>query len=501
MSASREKIRRKEFASTQTGGAAEQKTAGSPLKKVFAVLGIVLAVCVVVFFTLMMTGFFATHSTAAVASGHKLTPATVNYFYRTSYQNMAKQYGDYLSMFLDPNKSLSQQYFDEESGRTWADYLIDQGLDSAAAIYAVKDEAVRNGFTLSESDKSYIDAMISSLQTSAAAQGVSVNAYLASMYGTGCNLKSYRSYLEDSMLVSSYDQSISDSFTYTDEQIAAEYEADPDSYDTVTYRLYPITDSTFGDVEDVKDLEGMKQTMASEMADQSSGDEAAFIRLAEENAPESTKETYVDESATLHANVSKASTPAALADWLFEAARAEGDTTYVSTDTGTYYVAYFLSRQDNDIYLPTVRHILISVAADADDAADAAAKEKAEDLLDLFNSTDPSAESFAQLAIANSEDTGTASNGGLCENVAPGQMVAEFSDWCFDESRQPGDTGIVRTSYGYHVIYFDHLSEETYRHMLVEDALHSADYNAWATEATKDASVEKNAFGMRFVTK
>ena len=33
-------------------------------------------------------------------------------------------------------------------------------------------------------------------------------------------------------------------------------------------------------------------------------------------------------------------------------------------------------------------------------------------------------------------------------------MVAEFSDWCFDQSRQPGDTGIVKTSYGYHIMYF-----------------------------------------------
>jgi hypothetical protein len=33
-------------------------------------------------------------------------------------------------------------------------------------------------------------------------------------------------------------------------------------------------------------------------------------------------------------------------------------------------------------------------------------------------------------------------------------MVAEFENWCFDESRKPGDTGIVQTTYGYHVMYF-----------------------------------------------
>ena len=33
-------------------------------------------------------------------------------------------------------------------------------------------------------------------------------------------------------------------------------------------------------------------------------------------------------------------------------------------------------------------------------------------------------------------------------------MVTEFNDWCFDESRQPGDCEIVETTHGYHIIYF-----------------------------------------------
>ena len=45
-------------------------------------------------------------------------------------------------------------------------------------------------------------------------------------------------------------------------------------------------------------------------------------------------------------------------------------------------------------------------------------------------------------------------NGGLYTDVYPGQMVAEFNNWCFDESRQVGDTGVVKTDYGYHVMYF-----------------------------------------------
>ncbi len=71
-------------------------------------------------------------------------------------------------------------------------------------------------------------------------------------------------------------------------------------------------------------------------------------------------------------------------------------------------------------------------------------------------------ESFAALANENSEDPGSSTNGGLYEDVYPGQMVDTFDAWCFDEARQPGDTGIVKTDYGYHVMYFVSKGEEIF---------------------------------------
>ena len=44
--------------------------------------------------------------------------------------------------------------------------------------------------------------------------------------------------------------------------------------------------------------------------------------------------------------------------------------------------------------------------------------------------------------------------GGLYTDIYEGQMVEEFENWCFDTSRQYGDTGLVRTTYGYHIMYF-----------------------------------------------
>lgn len=60
---------------------------------------------------------------------------------------------------------------------------------------------------------------------------------------------------------------------------------------------------------------------------------------------------------------------------------------------------------------------------------------------------------FAQLAAEYSVD-GSAQNGGLIPEIFAGQTVQAFDAWIFDESRREGDTEIVKTEYGYHIIYF-----------------------------------------------
>ena len=66
---------------------------------------------------------------------------------------------------------------------------------------------------------------------------------------------------------------------------------------------------------------------------------------------------------------------------------------------------------------------------------------------------DKSEQSFADFAVKYSQD-GNAAQGGIYEGVQEGYMVETFNDWCFDETRQPGDHGVVKTQYGYHIMYF-----------------------------------------------
>lgn len=112
----------------------------------------------------------------------------------------------------------------------------------------------------------------------------------------------------------------------------------------------------------------------------------------------------------------------------------------------------------NDI---NVRHILITpeetTAEDGttsiSDEAWAAAEAEANRIYDLWKA-DPTEDNFAELATEYTTDPGSKTTGGLYNGVYPGQMVTEFNDWCFAEERQAGDTGVVKTSYGYHVMFF-----------------------------------------------
>ncbi len=58
--------------------------------------------------------------------------------------------------------------------------------------------------------------------------------------------------------------------------------------------------------------------------------------------------------------------------------------------------------------------------------------------------------SFDALAMLYSDDKGSGAQGGDLGYFASGQMVKEFNDFCFDNTK--GESNVVRTQFGYHLI-------------------------------------------------
>lgn len=102
------------------------------------------------------------------------------------------------------------------------------------------------------------------------------------------------------------------------------------------------------------------------------------------------------------------------------------------------------------------RHILIKVDEDADDAAKAAARAKADSLLNRAKA----GEDFAILATENSEDTGSAAKGGDLGFNPRGVMVPAFDDAMF--ALEPGQISeVVKSEFGYHIIKLESFREGT----------------------------------------
>ena len=244
-------------------------------------------------------------------------------------------------------------------------------------------------------------------------------------------------------------------------------------------------------------------------------DEASFEKVYDKYA----SDTSVD---SLNTDKKKSSiSPTDVANWLFEADRQAGDTTVIEdTSNNAYYVVYFKDRYLDHTKTVDVRQILISADTSSSDAAEtdetetaaagetetaetesaeaqeqakedakAAAKVKAEQILKDWKSGDATEDSFAELAKTYSDDTGSNTNGGLYEAVKEGQMVTNFNNWCFDATRKPGDTGIVESDYGYHIIYFiGDDAEEWY--VNIKDTITSNKLNDYMTDLTADIEVK-----------
>lgn len=75
---------------------------------------------------------------------------------------------------------------------------------------------------------------------------------------------------------------------------------------------------------------------------------------------------------------------------------------------------------------------------------------------------DPAEARFSEAAKNNSADEGSRANGGLYSDIRKGQLTEALDSWCFYPARQHGDTEIIRSEAGYHIVFFSGSTESWY---------------------------------------
>ena len=456
---------------------------------------------------------------------HQLNAVEVNYYYTEVINKFVNDYYYYIAYMglIDTTKPLNEQYYDEEKTTTWADYFLDLAEESIKSTYMLCDLAEAAGFTLPEEDRKVLDSIEESIEYYAQQNKYSdVDSYLVSFFGYGSDLASYLAYSERAMLADAYYTHYANSLEYTVDDLTA-FEADKKhQYNSYTYASYYLSADKYltGGVED---SDG-KITYTDEQ--KAAAAEAAKVAAEALNGTncdslETFKSTILgmdvnasldSVSVTENKDVLYGSVDSKYQEWLKSDERVFGDVAIFAKTTTSgsgenavetvngYYIVWFGGVNDNQFALKDVRHLLV-MFKDKDgktysdgitsftDEQKATAKAAAEKLLEQWKSGEATESAFIQLAIKNSEDTGSAANGGLYEDIYPGQMVENFEAWCYEEGRQFGDTGLVESPYGYHIMFFVGDSDITFRNFMLEYDLRSSDLNEWHNNLLESAQV------------
>ena len=475
-----------------------------------AVMAVILVIAVVVGVkqTITNSGIREKNTVALTVGDHELNSVEMNYFFMDAVNNFYSNYGSYAAMFgLDLSKPLDEQFVDEEAGLTWADDFMTSAKESAASTYALVDAAEAAGHSLTEAEQETLNTNMDSLELYATMYGYSnADSYLKAMYGNGASKETYKTYYGKQLLAASYYNHYAQTLTYEDADLRAKEAENFNAYSSFSYNYYYLpasrfltggtTDAegntTYTDEETAASVaaaeEAAKALTAADITDVAALDAAiAALEINKDTTAASTANTD-----TLYSSINSA-----YADWLADSSRKEGDVAYFVSGTednvSGYYVVMYQGSTNNNFALKNVRHILVTpehAHEDGEEHADgetysdeelAAAKATAEDILNQWLAGDATEESFAALANEKSAD-GDGTTGGLYENVYPGQTVDAFEDWCYDAARKAGDTGIVESTYGYHVMYFSGDSNYVYRDYLIENNLRNADLETWYTE-------------------
>lgn len=464
--------------------------------------------------------FTAYTLTDADGEKHDIKVNTYNYYFALYYNNLQstvssyKQYGidlDEANMNVDFDKKLSEQTRTEDGKTTtWLEYVQEQVEDSIKDTYASYYKAVKENKgkdpEITDDQKKEIKDALKNYKESAHKYGYTVSGYIEAAMGHGVTKDVFVREATISYIAENYDsdhKKDSDSKTYTDKELNAYKKKNESKLQSVDIKMFEC------DSED--DAKAFKKALKADgsnfaaLASKYSSDD--FDKKANKNSQET---TYNDMARSTMEGLSVAISTAdddkkyPGLDWLYSSDRKAGDVRQDSTTVVYVVKPVYMS----DAKTVNVRHILIAPesskssddssssksAKDCTDKEWAAAEKKAKSILAKYNSGDKTSKSFAKLAKSNSSD-GNASDGGLYENIIPNQMVPTFNAWCFDSSRKAGDVGIVKTEYGYHIMYFEGKNDQAVWKYIAQQKLAADD-----TQKEHDSiTLKKNWFGSRYL--
>lgn len=547
MSASSKKKLRKEQQALQMTEKQKQEQKEAKKLKIYTIAFVLVMAIIAVAFVgtlvnnyLESTGFWARHDTVLEVNKHDINAVELNYFYIDAISN---QYNAWYNKFqestplmlaymgLDITQPLNASYYDTQNKVTWAEIFGNQAIQDAIEIYTLYDAAKAAGHQMTEEEKQNVEEILHNIEhTAIDNKFAGLQEYLEYMYGNGARKSSYRSYLNVTALANSYRNAYIDGLNYTDADYKAYLTEHPNDLAAFSYTTYQLRISdfyqggtkdeatgaiTYSDAEKAAAEAACKAAADAIQAAKPANAEALNAAIANldiyKNATPAEGETAVKvPECSANTDVPFGNLSTYYKDWLGDASRKAGDFTVVpvtsttenadgttTTTTTGYYAVIFDGRNDYAVDTVTIRHILadfkngttVDGVTTYSEAEQNAAKQRADEVMALFNATGKTEDEFAALVETYSGDGGSKYNGGLYSHVMEGQMVEDFNEWIFDANRKSGDCEIVKTEFGYHLIYFVEKDELNYRDYMIDVNMRSEAAAEWLDEMVEKAKV------------
>lgn len=442
---------------------------GSGKKKSFKVVKTVLVslvgvavVGVVAWGIGLSTGVLQKNLTAVSVGDEKINAVEFRYHYTDTKNQLLNNFGSAMQENgTDLSKPLEPQMYGEQ---TWAEYLKEATVSQIKETYSVYNEAKKANYVISEDIQAMIETYMKSIDDAAAAENITADKLVKNVYGKLMTTDLIREYITKRYYAVGYIQDMEKSFSPSDEEITKHYEDNKNDFDLVSYRMFKVPfEKVEGDDSTTTANKEASKAKADEMLSKITTEDS-FGDLAYEYAADDKKGYYEDRSVTFVQEAPIVEDSGAIAEWYSDPERKDGDKAVIEGNTD-YAVVMFKSRVRPEYNSVSVRHILImpetadthvhegdTVHDDAEFLADA--KAKADEVYSAYLAGDKTEDAFAALANEHSQDPGSNTTGGIYEEFGKNEMYESFDTWSFNPTNKPGDTGIIESESGFHIMYF-----------------------------------------------
>lgn len=390
------------------------------------IIGIVIAAVIVIAIAMIpVRSYTAVHSTYLTVGGHDITKVEFDYYYNLAKNDYLNTYSSYLSYIgLDTTKDFAKQ--DYNNTMTWKDYFCSLALETIKQNKALIDSAEAEGFTYDTTKD--VASFEESAKKAAENSDVSTSRYYKATFGSYATFARIKPFVEDGYYANAYYKKQSDEKAPDEEAIQTYYEENADTYDSVDYHMTEIA----ADIPSSTDADGnavaaTDEEIATAMAEAKTKADAALETIGTDG------EAYT--------GMLKSSILTRISDWLFDADRAEGDTTVIEdTDNNKYYVLQFDSRYLADTTTANIRVIMSTSVA-------------GEDILKEYEEAGATEEAFMALVDKYSEDTYSNNDGGLYKELMSSSLDSTLSEWIF-AGHKAGDTTALTDNGSNYVLYY-----------------------------------------------